>query len=75
MDRQNIETEAKRLLKDKSWKGHLTTGIIMLIVWAIVTSPLFTVLKAVLELVLLFGGLGFILWAGYQYFQAYEKKK
>lgn len=74
INRQDVEQEAAKILADRSWKGHLTMGIVFLVIWAIVSSPLFTLLRAILELILVFGGIGFILWALYQYFQLQEKK-
>jgi uncharacterized membrane protein len=73
LGRQDFEQEAKRLVADKSWKGHLTLGIIVIIVGGLVSSPVFTMIRALLELLLVVGGLFLIGWAIYQYIQAQEK--
>ena len=74
INQQDISQEASKLLKDKSWKGHLTLGIVLIIVGGIIASPVFAIISALLEAVLVIGGIALVCWAGYQYYQLQEKK-
>jgi len=72
---EQAEQELNALIKDKGWKGHLTIGIIALILWALISSALFLILKALVEFILLIGGVILIIFALYEYFQQKEKVK
>lgn len=74
LNRTDFEQEAKQLLADKTWKGHVILGIIILIIGAIVSSPVFVLVRALLEFALTIGGLALIGWGIYQYIQAKEIK-
>lgn len=69
-----LEQEVEALVKDRGWKGHLTIGVISLILWALVSSPLFLALKALVEIILVLGGIVLICYAAYEYFQLQQKK-
>jgi hypothetical protein len=74
LNRKDFEQEAQQLLADKTWKGHVILGVIILIVAAVVSSPVFVLVRALLEIVLTLGGLGLVGWGIYQYMQAKEIK-
>lgn len=66
---KQTEDELNALVHDKGWKGRITLGVIALILWALISSTLFLVLKALIEIVLLIGGLALVIYGAYQYFQ------
>lgn len=72
--RRDIEQETETLINDKTYKGHLTLGIITLIIGGVISSPLFIIVRAIFEFILLFGGLFLIGWAVYQYVRTQEKR-
>lgn len=65
--------EAQKLLDDKTWKGHLILGSIALLLAGVVSSPVFTLVRGLLELILGLGGLFYIGWALYQWYLLQEK--
>ena len=71
---KDLREAATRLAQDKTWKGHLVLGIILLLIAAVVSSPLFIIVRELLVLILGLGGFVLIGWAIYQYVQSQEKK-
>ena len=69
---QQREDELNQLLKDKGWKGHITLGVIILVLAVIISSFLFTILRSLIELLFYIAGSGYILYGIYEYI---EKKK
>lgn len=70
----DIENEAQHLLADKTWKGHLILGSIILIIAGVISSPVFTLIRSLLEVVLAVGGISLLCYAGYQYYQIQKTK-
>lgn len=72
---QQTEDKLNALVHDKGWKGHVTIGVIALILWALLSSALFLVIKFLIELILLVGGIILVGYGLYEYFQAKEAKE
>lgn len=66
---KQTEDELNALVHDKGWKGKITLGVIALILWALISSTLFLAIKALIEIVLLLGGIAFVVYGAYEYFQ------
>lgn len=66
---KQTEDELNALVHDKGWKGKVTLGVIALILWALISSALFLAIKALVEIVLLLGGIALVIYGAYQYFQ------
>lgn len=68
MNENDVKKMVNDVLKERSWKKSLITGVIMLGVLVLLDSFLFTLILSLLKLTLLIGGIAFIVrsvWVGY----------
>lgn len=72
---REAEEKIEKLIQDKSWRGHLTIGVILLLTYGLLISPFFTGIKWLADSIFLLGGNGFLFYGVYQYFEERSKEK
>lgn len=73
INRQEVEGETRRMIANKTWKGRLIQGLVALFLAGLISSPVFTLVRALLEVLLGAGGIVLIGWALYQWYLLQEK--
>jgi hypothetical protein len=70
----NIESSLKKLLSSKSWKTPFIGGVIALGVLVLLDSVLFTVMVALIKLVLMLGAVVLLCYTAYLAYPTLVKK-
>lgn len=74
MTRAEIEAEAKRLWKGKTWKEYLTIGIICIALLIVLNTGLVEVAVALLKIAFLIIGVFYLVRAAYVSYPLWKKK-
>lgn len=70
----NIKTFVNDLLKSKGWKAPLIAGVVALLLVGLLDSIFFTLILALLKMVLVLGGLALLVYAGFLAYPLVLKK-